>query len=521
MEGFAAAGVVAPGVLPDALVTPQGVGVLRFASAAYASGPGDVPANVLWPPRLLNDIELAQSAVDAIAIGGRMALGLADVDLFDADGALADAIRYGVADGRAARISIAPAVAPRASNVGTPLSAVQTVFRGVVRAIHAGDGQSARLSLVDLAERLAMPLQSARYGGTGGLDGAATVKDRPKPVALGRCFNVAPVFLGNVDLGDGALPTYQTHWRAVAGHDAVRIRGAAQTGVGGAPAVGQFRDWPAFGVFQIGSSPDGPVTADVRGDAVPLYVGTTSAILRRLAQSLGPQLADSEVDGDAFGFADTDLPGEVGWYQGGEAISAADAVSQIAAGSGAVLAGGRAGVVRLFDPLASAPSQFELHMPWIMDLQPVPLPATLRPLPRSVAVAWRRNWSVMTDVPTSLPAADRAQLAGASLGPARADSALITARVAQQRELAVPGLYWSEADALARAERYRAWLEAGPRLFTLRTDRFLGVIESGDIGRISYPAFGLQSGVRCAVVGWREQLGARRLSLTVCTLPEI
>lgn len=64
--------------------------------------------------------------------------------------------------------------------------------------------------------------------------------------------------------------------------------------------------------------------------------------------------------------------------------------------------------------------------------------------------------------------------------------------------------------------KYRRWLEAGPRLFELDTDRYLGQVESGDIGRITYPAYG----VGCSVIGWRERLGARRLTLTIHTLPE-
>ena len=37
----------------------------------------------------------------------------------------------------------------------------------------------------------------------------------------------------------GALPTWQSSWRAVQAHDAVRIRGVAQTLVAGTPTVGR------------------------------------------------------------------------------------------------------------------------------------------------------------------------------------------------------------------------------------------------------------------------------------------
>ena len=42
------------------------------------------------------------------------------------------------------------------------------------------------------------------------------------------------------------------------------------------------------------------------------------------------------------------------------------------------------------------------------------------------------------------------------------------------------------------------------------TDRFLG-----QIGRVTYPAFGFGEGFVGVVVGWRESLTARRLELTL------
>ncbi len=188
--------------------------------------------------KLLGDVELSQSGVDALGIVGRVALGLAEIALHDRDRAFADAIRYGTVDGRRATIRVAPATSPRASNVGTAFDAAVVAFQGIVRAINPADGQSARLSLVDIAERLVTTLQPSRYLGTGGIEGVVALKGRPKPVCLGRVFNVSPIFLGNVDLGNGSLPTYQSHWRAISAHDAVRIRGASQTGVVVLPTVG-------------------------------------------------------------------------------------------------------------------------------------------------------------------------------------------------------------------------------------------------------------------------------------------
>jgi hypothetical protein len=293
----------------------------------------------------------------------------------------------------------------------------------------------------------------------------------------------------------------------------------ADAKVGTAPTVGQYRDWPTLGVFQLGSTPDGTVTADVRGDSTGGYANAIPDVLRRLVQALGPQLSDTDLQTDAWSFAQVDLAGEIGWFRGPDEISTADAAQDILASCGAVLAGGRAGLLRLFDPLADDLPQFDLPAPWIIDLQPLALPVGLRPLPRAVAVEWQRNWTPLSDLAGSVDGTERQRLAGTASGPARAESALVTSRVAQQRDLRLAGLYATEADALARADKWRRWVEAGPRLFEIQTDRYLGQIECGDIGRVTYPAYGLDRGVR-GVVAWREALGARRLTITLSTLPE-
>jgi hypothetical protein len=115
--------------------------------------------------------------------------------------------------------------------------------------------------------------------------------------------------------------------------------------------------------------------------------------------------------------------------------------------------------------------------------------------------AWRRNWMPLSDIAGVVRDADRAQLQAAASGPARAVSTIITGHVAQQREMGFAGLHWAEADALARATKWRDWLQAGPRIFTVTTDRYLGQIGCGDIGTVAYPAYGLEGGVRCTVLG--------------------
>jgi len=519
MEAFGPIASTPIATLPAELLSPQTVVPYRIASMAYAADPADDPAQLLWYPRLLGDIEVSQSGVDALGIGGRLALGIAEIDAWDADGGLGLMARYGTADGRAATVRVVDVSDASAGNFGCMLGAARVAFRGIVQRIeHHGD-QRARITVTDAAELLARPLQPTRFEGTGGLEGDGDLAGRPKPVLIGRRFNVPPVYLGNVDLGDGALPTYAVHWRAVQSIDAVRIRGVLQAEVTGiAPGVGEYRAWPDDGVFQIGSSPDGAVTADALGDAVPGYVSTTAGVVRRLVQSLGPLLADDALQLGTFDLAENDLPGAIGYWRGAEETTAGAAIEEITAGSGAIVCGGRDGTLRLVDPLAAGDAQFALSEAHILALEPVPMPAGVRPSPRTVAVDWRPNAAPLTDM-AGVVDTERAALSAAALGPARADSAVITSRVAQGRDLRLRGLYYDEADALARAEQWRAFFEHGPRIFRLTTDRYLGQMDVGALGAIAYPAFSLEGGVGVVVLGWSELLAGRRLTLTVVTVP--
>lgn len=542
-EAFDAPAALAPAELPASAIEPQNIARLRWATAAYHSAATDDPASTTWYPRLLADVEVGVRASDALGIGGRLGLGVSEIALDDADGALQDLDRWGVADGRMAELRVVPVVEPNASDFGTPLAGrvvsisldLMTLearevrsdpvlaFRGVVRAVDRLRFRRASITLADVTERLALPLQPALYAGTGGTEGGTELKGAPKPVTLGRCYNLAPVYLGNLDLGAGigSLPTFHVHWRGVEEIAAVRIRGVVQTLTGGTPTVGQARAFPALGMFQLGSTPDGEVRCDVRGDNAGGYVSSVAGVLRRMVQSLGPALGDGDLDASAWAFAEADLPGEVGVHVPPVPVTASDAAEVLLGAAGAVMCGGRAGALRLFDPIAQeGGDQFDLPEPWILDCRPVPLPAALRPLPSAVEVAWRRNWAPITDVAGSVTTDERERMQRFASGPARVSSQVVTARVAIQRTLSFPGIYWAEADAQARAEKWRAWIEAGPRMFELVTDRYLGQVDCGAIGRITYPAWGIEGGARVVVLAWSEALAAQRLSLIVATLPE-
>ena len=247
-----------------------------------------------------------------------------------------------------------------------------------------------------------------------------------------------------------------------------------------------------------------------------IYVNSIAGILRRMLESLGLAYDAADFDTTAWAFAEADLPGIVGFHQGATATTTLAAAEKILAGSGAILAAGRGGKLRLADPLATDAPQFDLPSACVLVCEPLPLPASQRPLARAIAVRWGRNHAPLSNMAGSVAATDRQRLLQEG-SFARAGSSLITSRVAQQREISFPAAYWTEAeaDALARGEKWRTVLEAGPRMVRVLTDRFLEQIEIGQIGRVTYPAFGFDEGFVGVVVGWRESLTARRVEITL------
>lgn len=463
---------------------------------------------------LMGDVTISQSLIDALGMGGRIGLTGAQLDLWNGDRALDSIASLGLAVGRKAKVRFVAAPSPWASDAGGVLANAQTAFSGIVAALSPSTRRM-RLALDDMSWRLVTPLQTNLYGGTGGLDGSPDLTGLPKPLSFGWRFNVTPIYLGLVDLGDGLLQTYQSHWRTIAGHDVVRERGLAMVKTTSAPGIGEWRDWPAFGCFQLGFTPNGTITCDVRGDAVPTYAGTTVQIVQRVLSSLGPLFADTDFDQGSLGLLETQILGEVGWGIDTTAINADAAMDDLVKQCGIWMIGNRAGKLRLAlpQPLAGV-ENLALDDGDIVSLTPTDVPASLQPAPASVQIAVAKNWTQLTDISSGVSAADRSLLAAASKF-VRISSDAIGARQAQLKLLSLPGLFRLETDAQRRAQALVTWLEKGLRAFNVTTDKYLGQVEIGHVARVTYPLYGLSQGFTGVVAGWSEQIGKRRLTMTL------
>jgi hypothetical protein len=505
MSGLFSAGTLQHGEIPATAKTPTTIATLRFSSHGYTSRPGDTPANTHFDARILGDVNFEQSITLAGGSLGRAALGFGEVALHDGDGALFTTLSGYAVDGRALRIRVADG---KGARIGAwpAIASFSTVFAGTAVGLRR-DARALRVRLRDVLSRLQVPAQTTTFAGTGGVEGGANLKGLPKPQAWGQVFNVSPAYLGVTDLGAGSLATFAVHFRAISAIAAVRERGGALTEVtSGTPGIGQFRVFASQGVFQLGFTPAGTITADVLGDASPFYAFTVGKLVRRFATDLASFNASTDFDDQSFDDFDFARSGAVGIYVApGERLEAIDLVERLAGGAGGFVTQTRGGKLRL---AVLAPPEVSAHASLavgdIRTLAPADLPDTIDPPPKRVEVGYSLNYTPTDDLAASISGDLRSWLAQ-PWRSAAAYSGTVAATYALAPSMALfASAFADEAPAQTMADAFLALYAPGRRRFRVVTGRYLGQIELGYTVSLTWPLYGLASGWRGIVEGIRE-----------------
>lgn len=154
--------------------------------------------------------------------------------------------------------------------VGQPFAAYRKEFEATSGG-WSYSGVTASLTLRALTGRLDKPLLDARYAGTGGAEGATTMKGKVKPMALGNCLSVEPVVV------DAAKWIFQVHGYGPV-QDIVQVYDFAQPLEASVANVqtyealaaleltpGQWAKCNSRGMFRLGGSTDKKISADVLG----------------------------------------------------------------------------------------------------------------------------------------------------------------------------------------------------------------------------------------------------------------
>ena len=186
---------------------------LYLSDHGFTTEPDEMPGNQYFDARLLSALSFERHLYRSGQLEGRSVPGFGTLDINNADGALDDWRSFAF-DGRRVRLLL--------GGDRFRLADYRTVFDGTAERIEFDDDRI-RLHLRDLQVLFERPLQQTLYLGTGGSEGDAGLKGRPKPLCFGRCFHVPAVLV------DASTLTYQVHDGQISGIDAVFDSGLALT----------------------------------------------------------------------------------------------------------------------------------------------------------------------------------------------------------------------------------------------------------------------------------------------------
>ena len=408
---------------------------------------------------------------------------------------------------RSLGVDLRPIIIKRLPSRAARYADAVPLFTGVCQGWLAA-GNQLRFTLRDNGWLLSQQLLEL-YTGTGGADGTTAIAGQPVLQVYGKCRNVAP------QLVDPALLIYRVHDRLIQAVDAVRVRGATVSSggaqasyaalAGASLAGGTYQvALTASGSFiRLGSSPDGVVTCDVRGDAVGGYVADTAGILRRILER---RLPSSQLALDSFVSLAARLPGTIGVLFN-ETISVQEAVQRVLTASYCYLVDlpdGRMAVGQIGLPGAGGMSVNASHI--LNDPSRLELPDTVAPCLWRIAVGYRKNWTVMGDAdlvpaPTITEALRQEYKQNYRLdGTGLNDSARL-ARHPGAIDMVVESLFDDQTDAAALAAQIFAMFAPGRELWSIplaNTGHRVGINAAINL---VWPRGGLQEGRDLRVVG--------------------
>lgn len=298
-----------------------------YFSTHRPDGRAPVYNSVLWPNRLLTPLNTQVSVFTGEFGGGVPTFGVAQIGLV---GGEQDALLGYYWDGRDVFVY-------RGEETDA-FGSMALVFKGRVRSIQ-WDREVLTLNLADYGEVLGKPIQTTLYAGTGGAEGGPDLTGKPKPLAFGTPKNVEPTLVS------AAYLVYQFHCRQANGVDGVYDRAVAlslsadypdyATLTGAAVPAGTYATCNALGMIRLGATPDGPVTADVTGDADGGFVYTAADIMGRIAVDF-TDLTVPDTDSAAFTALNTANGSPCSVYIGtGDNASVTDVFTQLMVSVGA------------------------------------------------------------------------------------------------------------------------------------------------------------------------------------------
>jgi hypothetical protein len=498
-----------------AAVDPAGTLRTFYASTdRFVTQPTDTPSSTFMNPSVIDPGSLGIATFSDGRTSGSTRLETGEVVLANADGQYDEWVSYSF-DGR-----------PITIYSGEPTAAFPSgftkIFTGTMEGITAS-WDTVVIKIRDKQYVFSLPLLTAKYAGTNvlpaGLEGAATdIKGDVKPRVYGKVFNVPCVPVNTSKL------TYQVSGTAVQSISAVYDKGAAFT-VGAdftnstllqaaTPAAGSFITCIAEGLFRLGSTPAGAITADVTQGAT-VADRTVAQIVKSISMSAG--LSTAEVSASDVAAMDAANSSVVGIYIGDES-SFQECLDQLLNSIGAYCGFDSNGVLRM--GVLTQPSGTAVVTLQEFDLKDVPerkTPADNGLPVHQVSINHSKIYTVQgSDIAGSVATSTRAFLEKEYRSSVATDSTVKTQWLLAG-EVKQDTLLTTEAAAIAEAGRQLGLYKVRRDIYEVAIDLSL-FTSSGlkllDIVEMNVPRFSLV-GKKFRMIGYRLEIDSQSVRLTL------
>ena len=423
---------------------------------------------------------------------------LGEIVIANGDGELDPVVKSYAVDGRQVRVLYGPLMAPYGK------------FKVIADAVATGwesNDLEVRLQIRDRSFNLDLPLQTNLYEGTGGIEGTSGLTGAPVPLTWGRVRNIAPLLIDPTNL------VFQFHDGQVEAVDDVFDRGLALTAgsdradyatlIGATIGAGEYDTCIALGLFRLGSSPSGLITADVQGDAAGEYINTLDTIALRILETwagLDPNLIDSSTFAGAAA-----IGGEIGIHvTAGQTPTTSDIMNTLFRSTAGWWGAARDGHIRAGRLTAPEDRTPALYLDQFNSLSVEP--DTTPPVRWRQRIAYRPNWVVQRgeDLAGGVTDARRQLLAQQALGVTAADAVVKSRHLNAEDPDPLLSFYENEADALTLASFLLGLLSPDREIVRVAVKRLGYKLDLQQVVHLTWPRLGLQNGKQFSVVGIEE-----------------
>ncbi len=460
---------------------------IRVSDHGLVTGASDSPAHTLYEARIIEPMNFARSMFTSGRIGGLSRANFGELVLNNADGGL-DAMAGYSFDGRTITIKVGAAT--------DAFSAYSTIFTGTADAIEFSD-TIVRVRLRDRQLLFTTLVQGTLYGGTGGTDGGADLKGKPKPLCFGECKNISPIRV------DATNAIYQVHDGQIEAISAVYDNGATVD-------AADYTNDLTNGRFTLDTASTGQITCDVQGSKTGgTYVASVANIIERVVKDFGG-LVSGDLVSASFTALESANSSVVGIYLNAP-TRIQPVLDALANSVGAFYGFTRAGkfqVGQVAAPASSADASYDDTE--ILEIARVP---TAIPPYRTVVRHTLNNTVQPSDrLASGVTAARRAFLEQAWREEVSTDTAVQTKHL-EAGVLDVDTLMVSTSNAATEATRLQALYGTERDVYKVKLKIQPFARDLNDTVEVKFPRYSLDAGKKFRVVGLTENAARNEVDL--------